>query len=150
MKSFFVIVYHLFFLILSMVIIAAVEGIGKELFMNALYFNLLYLAIGGVLDYVWFLLFRFFFTRDKPILFILHFLACLLLINAFSFYFEAGWITLNLLSGLFANDDGSFVAALCIHAFMIGCYYLAILATNKWFPNKKSPGSINSQGFSNI
>ncbi len=132
MRPYFVFVYHVLFMALSMLVLLLMEGFGRELFVNALYFNLYYLIIGGFLDFIWFLLLRFIIIRNINSLQVFHFIACLLVMNLFSFYFDSSWLSWSLLSGVLGIGDGIDLVSLCIHAYMAGCYYLAVFVTNKW------------------
>lgn len=130
-KPFLVITYHLLFVVISMGLVATIEGYGTEMFAGAFYFNLIYLFIGGLLNYLsYIILQRILFYKQNKLL-IVHFLTCLLLMNVLSFFLNSSLITWVLIKGIFVDKGDSFYVAIIIHALMLFCYLFAFLITRR-------------------
>ena len=134
-KPFLVIIYHLFFITLSMILVTAMEGYGTEMFAGAFYFNLIYLVAGGIVNYLFYIILQRVYYNKKKKLIVTHFLACLLLMNVLSFYLNSSWITWTFIKGLFTNKEDSFWVALVVHALMLLCYFLSVFITRRLMQN---------------
>jgi hypothetical protein len=128
---FLVIIYQLFFVTLSMALVTALEGYGTEMFAGAFYFNLIYLVVGGIVDYLFYVILQHFYFDKVNKLLVTHFLACLLLMNLLCFYFDNSWISWTAIKGFFIDEDDSFWVALVVHALMIVCYWLSVFITRR-------------------
>jgi hypothetical protein len=145
-KFYLLIIYHLFFAALSMTLIAAIEGYGTEMFVGALYFNLIYLTVGSVGNYLFYsILQRTYFDNETKLL-VTHFSTCLLLMNILSFFLNNSCVTWTVIKGFFIGKDDSFWVALVIHALMLFCYLLSVFITRrvmKKYPSNKTTKVLN-------
>jgi hypothetical protein len=130
-KLFLVLTYHLAFAIISMFLVTAIEGYGREMFAYVFYFNCYYLVVGTILDYVAYLGVQRAFQGKMTMVLVAHFLACLLVMNCFSYFMDQSLITVSLFSGIFMQQYDLFVPALVIHVFMLVCYIIAFYITKK-------------------
>jgi hypothetical protein len=126
-KPYLVIIYQLCFALLSMVIIWITEGYGTEMFAYAFYFNIIYLVVGGIVNYLSYLGLHRSWSENVIKLVSLHFLSCLVLMNLFSYFFNTTWITWSFISGLFGEKSDTFWVALAVHALMIVSYFLSFI-----------------------
>ncbi len=130
-KPYLILVYHLLFIATSMSLVFIIEGYGSEMFAGALYFNLLYLLIGGLINYLSYSIVQRIYFKKYIRLLGVHFLTCLLLMNIISLFLNSSWITWVLLKGIFIDRNDSFWVALIIHILMLFCYSSAFLMTKK-------------------
>ncbi|WP_343688040.1 hypothetical protein [Chitinophaga sp.] len=118
-KLYLVLAYHVILFLESMVLVTAIEGYNSPLFHTVLYFNLLYLPIGGILNYAAWCLLQSFLKHNKVLLQGLHIIAVLLLLNIIVYFTEHDWLF---------HDKWT---ALLAHVLVADCYILAILLTRK-------------------
>jgi len=130
-KFFLVLTYHLAFAVISMFLVTAVEGYGTELFAYLFYFNCYYLVVGTILDYLSYLVVQQVFHGKRTAVVIAHFLACLLVMNGFSYFVDERLITVSLFSGIFMQQYYLFAPALIVHLFMLACYVVAFFITRR-------------------
>ena len=137
-KPYLIIAYHLLFAAISIGLVTIIEGYGTEMFAGAFYFNLLYLFVGGLINYIFYVILqRVNFNKQSKLL-VFHFLTCILLMNMLSFFLNSSWITWVMLKGIFVDRDDSFWVALVIHLLMLFCYSLAFLITKRRMQIAKS------------
>lgn len=118
-KLYLVFAYHLILFLESMVLVTAIEGYHSPIFNTILHFNLLYLPVGGILNYAAWCILQSFLKHNKVLLQGLHVIAVLLLLNIIVYVTEHDW--------LFHNKW----IALLTHVLVADCYILAILLTRK-------------------
>jgi len=130
-KPFFILAYHVFFVLLSMGIVTIIESDGREMYIAAYYFNWIYFITGGLFHYLFYLILQPFYFRNPKKLLAIHFFACILLMNIFSFFLDDNWITLTFIKGIFIKEKQGFWAALIIHFIIPSCYVLAFVVTRR-------------------
>lgn len=114
-----VLAYQLILFLESMVLVTAIEGYKTEIFNAVLRFNLLYLPIGGILNYGAWVLLQTYFKHNKILLQGAHIIAVLLLLNIIIHFTDHLW--------LFQHKWTAIIAYLLV----ADCYILAIFLTGK-------------------
>lgn len=130
-KPLLVVLYQLIFTFITIVLVTIIEGYGSEIFAGVIYFNIIYLVVGIVLNYLLYLVIQKICYTNKIKLLLVHFLACLFIMNCLTYYLNESWISWILVSNLFTCKSDSFKVALVIHLIMGTSYYLAFLLTKK-------------------
>lgn len=118
-KLYLVFTYQLILLLESMVLVTAIGGYKTTLFATTLHFNLLYLPIGGILNYLSYITLQTLFKHNIPLLLTTHFIVVLLLLNTIIYFTQHLWLF---------QDKWTFILA---HLLVADCYILAILLTRK-------------------
>lgn len=131
-KPYFLIFYHIFFLITFMGIVTLIRGYGTEMFAYALYFNLVYLIFGFLFNYLLYLLAHYFFNNKKTFFLVVIFLLFLFFMNLLGFFLNNAWVSYNLIKEIFRiNHSDTFRVALTVHITMIISFLLAYISTLK-------------------
>jgi hypothetical protein len=118
-KLYLVFAYHVILFLESMILVTAIEGYKTPIFNTILHFNLLYLPIGGALNYAAWLLLRSFLKHNKVLLQGFHAITVLLLLNIIVYFTQNDW--------LFHHKWTAILA----HLIVADCYILAVLLTRK-------------------
>ena len=134
-EHFLVLWYQLVFIAMSMLIVYLLEGYGSEMFAYTFYFNLFYIKVGAISNYISYLVLLKIFSNSKKSLFILHFFSCLLIMNFLSFNTNNTSISFTFLKQLFTEKDERFWMALAIQIVMFCSYTIAVIITRKRIKN---------------
>ncbi|WPV69989.1 hypothetical protein [Chitinophaga sp. LS1] len=85
-KLYLVLAYHLILFLESMILVTAIAGYKTSFFAASFHFNLLYLPIGGILNYIAWAALQTRFNQNKPLLLTTHFIVVLLLLNTIIYF----------------------------------------------------------------
>lgn len=130
-KSYLILIYHLFFVILSILIVASLEGIRSELFAGVLYFNLVYFFIGGLADIILYFILQKLIYKSKILLLGSFWIGSLIIVNILSYYFNDSMITVEFVQNIFNFNKNNSFFLLSFHIIILSSYFFAIALTTQ-------------------
>lgn len=117
--------YQLILFLESMLLVTAIEGYKSDVFTAVLRFNLLYLPIGGVLNYGAWCLLQSLFKENRMLLQGTHIIVVLLLLNFIIYFTHHEWLLQHK------------SMAIIVYLLVADCYILAVLLTRKMMRQPK-------------
>ena len=125
----FVLLYHLVFFATTLIVVGFIEGFGAELFGYAVWFNIYYLVIGGIMNFLVTRITWSYLKSSRTLILCITSLLFILVLNMFAYYPDR----VLLIKNIFSANAEDFALSLAAHSCLTISFIITCLIMRNQF-----------------